>query len=417
MSVADVVQQTTAVILAGGKGTRLGVLTRTICKPALPFGAGFRTIDFALSNCVNSGIRRIGVAVQHQRRPLLCHLRDAWQRRVDLEREQFIEAWSAVDRAPFRGYAGTADAVLRNLRTIIDTGSRFVLVLAGDHVYRMDYREMLEHHRREGADATVATIEVPAAEAHHYGVLRTDAAGRVRAFVEKPREVAASPGGSVVASMGIYVFHAEFLARVLRVFRQARRPYRDFGHDLLPALVDEAAVAEFRFRTPAGEPGYWRDVGTPAAYWRTNLDLLSEPPRLRLDDPDWPIGRMLAKPPHRVAAGALYASARPSLVAPGAAVHGAVRGSVLFEDVHVGAGAVVEDAVLLPGARVGAGCHLRGVIVDHDCRVPEGTVAQGLGWEHSREPVILTAADFASPPIRTHGRPDMTAMVRSESAA
>ena len=398
---------TIAVVLAGGKGTRLDPLTRHICKPALPFGGAFRSIDFTLSNCANSGVRTIGVATQYKPAVLLSHLARAWRGAADDGPE--VVAWRAEEQAPETGYRGTADAVYRNLDRIRGAGTRLVLVLAGDHVYKMDYRPMLETHRASGADVTVGCLRVPVEDARHFGVLSVDDGGRIERFVEKPQTPAELPGpadDTVLASMGIYVFGADFLERVLALDAATPGSRHDFGGDILPSLIGRARVFAHalggadRAATP-----YWRDIGTLRGYWQANMDLLGPNPALEIDDASWPIGT--AGPPPRKIASAI-ATARggaieQSIVGDPCGVAGRVRHSVLFEGCEIGRGATIVDSVVLPGARVAAGSRLRGVIVDAGCRVPEGAVI-----EHDEELAALRVRlgrprhGHHAAPIRSH---------------
>jgi glucose-1-phosphate adenylyltransferase len=396
----ELAKDTVAVVLAGGKGTRLGALTRHVCKPALPFGAAYRNIDFSLSNCVNSGIGRIGVATQHKPELLLRHIDEVWSS-VVAGPGKFISAWTAAESAPVYGYRGTADAVFRNLATIERLGSRFVLVLAGDHVYKMDYRPMLAQHRERRADVTVGCVEVDAAEASQFGILSVDRHGRIDRFVEKPQTLDQLPGGDpVLASMGIYVFDTDFLSDVLRRDAFSSESRHDFGGDILPSLIRDARVFAYPFGDCDGNrPAYWRDVGTPAAYWRAHLELLDSSPSLLLDDAQWPLPAARGVPKLTARPGRDGSDER-SLVADDCVVGGTVRRSVLFSGVKVSQGALVENAVILPGAVIGRDCRLRGVIVDSECRVPDGTVIdhawRGRASYEAAEPVVVTAEDFSS---------------------
>ncbi|HZD52705.1 MAG TPA: sugar phosphate nucleotidyltransferase [Woeseiaceae bacterium] len=396
----DLAADTLAVVLAGGKGTRLGALTKNICKPALPFGAAYRNIDFTLSNCVNSGIRRIGVATQHKPASLLRHIEDVWSTAA-AGPSGFIEAWSAQARAPREGYKGTADAVFRNLDLIRGQDPRTVLVLAGDHVYQMDYRPMIEFHRRRRADVTVGCIEIDARDADQFGILSLDRQGRIDRFIEKPKTVdERPPGDTLLASMGIYVFDADFLSRVLHRDAFSTTSRHDFGGDILPSLLRKARVFGYPFLDRAENgSAYWRDVGTPAAYWRAHLELLDASPSLRLDDPGWPLPAGAGRPrmvryPARTSAGKDFTR---SLVAEGCEVSGTVHRSVLFSGARVAQGAIVESSVVLPEAVVGRNCRLSGVIVDGHCRIPDGTVISAASWRDGAEhvePVVLAAEDF-----------------------
>jgi len=300
--------------------------------------------------------------------------------------------------APATGYRGTADAVWANLDLMKAQGRRLVLVLAGDHVYQMDYRPMLAFHRQRRAAMTIGCVEVPAASCDQFGVLRTDSRGLVQSFVEKP-PVPKDPGGSVLASMGIYVFDMAVLARVLRADATRIASHHDFGADIIPAMLGQEALYAFRFtgRTGSGD-GYWRDVGTPAAYWRAHLELLADRPALRLDDPAWP----MTGPPkaRRVVPGSVMQGGRVhrSLIAADCNITGAVERSVLFAGASIGAGSLVEHSIVLPGASVGKRCRLSGAIVDSHCAVPDGTVID-VAWRRDpdglpSEPVVLTADDF-----------------------
>ena len=392
----DLATQTAAVVLAGGKGTRLGALTRDVCKPALPFGAAYRNIDFSLSNCVNSGIRRVGVATQHKPDALLAHIEKVWSRVVTKPGE-YIAAWPSETQTPLGGYRGTADAVFRNLDRIQARNSRLVLVLAGDHVYRMDYRPMLEYHRASGADATVACIEIEAEEASQFGILSVDGYGQIERFIEKPKTFAELPSRKrVLASMGIYVFDSRFLADVLRRDACSAASRHDFGGDVLPQLVRTARVFAYPFVEEGQRPGYWRDVGTPTSYWQANLEIVGVSPRLRLDDALWPMPTLFAMPRF---------SARPvescrerddgrSLIADGCCIAGTVRRSVVFSRVRVGAGAIVEDSVVLPGAVIGGNTRVRGAIVDSEVKIPDGMVIDYTNRASRTgpvEPIVVTA--------------------------
>jgi glucose-1-phosphate adenylyltransferase len=388
----DIAERTTAVVLAGGKGTRLDPLTRTICKPALPFGAAFRCIDFSLSNCVNSGIRSIGVATQYEPDALLDHLSSRWNCPA-IGDAAVVHAWRAEERAARFGYCGTADAVYRNLASLRGRDGALVLVLAGDHVYKMDYRPMLEAHCARDAAVTIGCVRAPAAEAQHFGVMAVDGDGRIERFVEKPRSLTDVPraaDGEVLASMGIYVFDAAFLARILDI--DAARPDsgHDFGGDILPRLIEGGRAYSFSLPGWGTAPPYWRDIGTAGAYWRAHMELLGPAPLMTIDDARWPIGRAAAAPRVLKAsvATAVGGTVEDSLLPRKCSIAGQVARCVLFDGTEVARGAKVTESVVLPGAVVGAGCRLQGVIVDAGCRVAEGTVIErfaGLG-----EPPVLS---------------------------
>jgi glucose-1-phosphate adenylyltransferase len=392
---------TLAVVLAGGIGSRLDPLTRHVCKPALPFGGSFRSIDFSLSNCINSGIGVVGVATQYKPAALHDHLARAWSSTAgDGAR---VAPWHAEQRAPRCGYRGTADAVYRNLDLIEALAPGLVLVLAGDHVYKMDYRPMLEAHRSHDAEVTVGCVEVPIEDARHFGVLAADGRGRIERFVEKPKSVTEVPrtaADTVLASMGIYVFDAAFLARVLRADARSTTSRHDFGRDIVPNLVGSGRAFAHAFRGGGSTAPYWRDIGTLPAYWRSHMDLLGANPRLDLDDAQWPL-RGAARPPRRIAAAQTTphgGSIEDSLVAAGCRIAGRVLRSVLFDAVEIGAGASIVNSVILPGARIGAGSKLRGVIVDAAFAVPEGSLLEAAN--PSNDPLVLSSAALDAEPGR-----------------
>jgi glucose-1-phosphate adenylyltransferase len=388
----DLADNTLAVVLAGGNGTRLDPLTRHICKPALPFGGGFRSIDFTLSNCVNSGVRTIGVATQYKPAALLAHLAGTWN---GAPGDSVVVPWPADERAPNGGYGGTADAVYRNLELIDDFDPRLVLILAGDHVYKMDYRPMLEEHCARGADVTVGCVDVAAEDARHFGVLAVGEDRCIERFIEKPQSKTELPrpdDDAVLASMGIYVFNADFLARVLTQDAFTPRSRHDFGADIFPKLIRNTRVFAHAFRGADGSTApYWRDIGTLRAYWQAHMDLLGPTPVLALDDTTWPVGTA-AKAPQRISSATVTArggTLENSIVGAGCAVAGQVRRSVLFDGVEIGRGATVGDSVVLPGARIGAGSRLRGVIVDTGSSVPDGAVLERTAT--GTEPLVLSA--------------------------
>ncbi len=369
-------RQAVAVVLAGGRGTRLGALTRTRCKPALYIGGRYRSIDFTLSNCVNSGVRRIGVATQYRSGSLIRHIQRSWG---FLHRElgEFIEILPAEHRPDAHGYSGTADAVYQNLAKLDQYRPRYVLVLAADHVYRMHYGDLLEFHRESGADLTVACQPVPVRQARHFGILSVDG-DTVTAFEEKPRVAPAGP--SPLASMGIYVFDADLLRELLVADAARAGSQHDFGRDVIPGCVRAAdiRVCAHRLRDPCtGGPGYWRDIGTVDAYWQANMELLVPGGGLDLHDPRWPIWSAPDRsPPTRILPeiGGSPARVAGSIVGNSCQVTGAaVRGSVLCDGVQVGPGSLIEDSILLPGAVVGKGCRVRRAVVEEGLSLPDGT--------------------------------------------
>ncbi len=397
----DAADETVAVVLAGGRGARLGALTRYECKPALPFGGFYRNIDFSLSNCANSGIKQIGVPTQYRDGSLVDHLAQTWMA-GSASSPIRIGVWRSAALPDTEGYRGTADAVYRNWRIIEAHGRRLVLVLAGDHVYRMDYRPMLARHVTSGADVTVGCIDVPIAEASQFGVMTVDENNRIRRFTEKPEEPEPVPGrpGRALGSMGIYVFDRAFLGRLLQADAMSPASSHDFGHDLIPELVGRARLMAYPFteRATVGA-GYWRDVGTPAAYWRAHMELLDGIPGVDLADDAWPVLPLDVAARRRVRADS-WCSARQggSLVCDGRPIDGAdVHRSVVFSGARIAAGVELRNAVILPRATIGRGCRLVNVIVDSGVHVPAGTVVEASPHRFGIvEPALLSSdTDFS----------------------
>ncbi len=376
-------KSTVALILAGGRGSRLKSLTDWRAKPAVPFGGKFRIIDFPLSNCINSGIRRIGVITQYKAHSLIKHIQRGWGF-LRGEFNEFVELLPAQQRVDeVSWYKGTADAVYQNLDILRIYKPEYVLILAGDHVYKMDYGEMLASHVQNEADMTVACIEVPRQQATAFGVMQVDAEGRVVDFMEKPADPPAMPDkpDTSLCSMGIYVFNAAFLFEQL--VRDADDPNseHDFGKNVIPHLIRNGyRVYAHSFADSCvhgeGEPPYWRDVGTVEAYWAANLDLASVTPMLNLYDPNWPIWTYQEQlPPAKFVLDedGRRGIAVDSMVSGGCIISGAtVRRSVLFSNVWVAEGAYLEEAVVLPDVRVGQGAILKKVVIDRGCIIPAG---------------------------------------------
>jgi glucose-1-phosphate adenylyltransferase len=385
---------TFALVLAGGNGTRLGALTRWQCKPAIAFAGHFRNIDFTLSNCVNSDLRRIAVLTQYKAQTLISHITAGWSF-LAKPLGEFVEVWPAQQRVHKEWYAGTADAVHQNLDLVLAQRSRYTLVLAGDHIYKMDYRKLIERHARSGADVTVACVPVPVEEASSFGVLGIDTDHRVRSFIEKPAPESLGLN-AVLASMGVYVFKTEYLADRLRLDASNPHSAHDFGRDILPAAVREDHVVAHPFTDASGRPGYWRDVGTLDAYWQAHMELLVPEPPIDLYDPAWPIMTLPEPlPPARLLFdSARHGSVANSLLAGGVVIRGAaVTNSVLSSNVRIGEGSTLDEAVVLPGACIGSNCRLRRVIIDADTQVPDGTVAGGGTDAGEEAPVTLLARD------------------------
>jgi glucose-1-phosphate adenylyltransferase len=384
-SANQLVRSTVALILAGGRGERLRQLTDWRAKPAVPFGGKFRIIDFALSNCVNSGIRRIGICTQYRAQSLIRHVQRGWSF-LDGRFNEFIELLPAQQRATAEWYRGTADAVYQNLDMLRQHDPAFVLVLAGDHVYKMDYGKMLEQHVARSAQVTLACVEVPIGDAVNFGVVQTDERERVRAFDEKPAQPRSLPGrpDTALASMGIYAFDAKFLYEQLGADAQQLESRHDFGKDILPRLIGQgSAVYAHSFQESCvnmvrGLP-YWRDVGTVDAYWEANLDLTQLVPDLNMYDQAWPIWTYQEQsPPAKFVFDddGRRGHALDSLVSGGCIISGSkVKRSLLFSNVHVHSYCSIEDSVILPGVDIGRGVVLKRAVVDKRCKLPPGLTA------------------------------------------
>jgi glucose-1-phosphate adenylyltransferase len=372
------------IVLAGGAGERLYPLTKERAKPAVYFGGPYRIIDFTLSNCINSGLRKIFIALQYKSLSLSRHLRMGWSVVAD-ELGEFVEILSPQKRVGEHWYLGTADAVYQNLYSILRESPRHLIVLSGDHVYKMDYAKMLTQHVEQGADVTVGCIEVPRMEAVAFGVMHVDEQDRIIAFVEKPADPPPIPGSpnTALASMGIYVFATRFLIDQLRRDESDKSSNRDFGRDIIPYLVQHGKAVAHRFTSSCVTSGaereaYWRDVGTLDAYWEANIDLTEIIPALDLYDRDWPIWTYAeVTPPAKFVHEEVgrRGEAISSLVSGGCIVSGSfLRQSLLFTGVHVHSYARVEQAVVLPDADIGRGARLRNVIVERGVRIPPGLV-------------------------------------------
>ncbi|MFO1073915.1 MAG: glucose-1-phosphate adenylyltransferase [Geminicoccaceae bacterium] len=374
-----------AYVLAGGRGSRLHELTDRRAKPAVHFGGKTRIIDFALSNALNSGIRRIGVATQYKAHSLIRHLQRGWNF-FRPERNESFDILPASQRvSETQWYEGTADAVFQNLDILEAYPVDHIVILAGDHVYKMDYGLMLEQHVQSGADVTIGCLEVPRAEATGFGVMHVDAKDRIVSFLEKPKDPPAIPDNPkmALASMGIYVFDAAFLYGQLR--RDAADPHseHDFGKDIIPYLVKHGKAVAHRFlrscvRSKAEQEAYWRDVGTIDAYFEANMDLTRVVPTLDLYDRSWPIWTYseITPPAKFVHDDELRrGNARSSLVSGGCIISGAqLNRSLLFTNVRVHSWAALEECVILPEADVGRHARLRRVVVDSGVRIPPGLV-------------------------------------------
>ena len=385
------VRRTIALVLAGGRGSRLKQLTDGRAKPAVYFGGKFRIIDFSLSNCVNSGIRRIGVITQYKSHSLLRHMQRGWSF-LRAELNEMVDVLPAQQRLDDEHwYRGTADAIYQNLDIIQSSNPEYVVVLAGDHVYKMDYSLMLQDHVRSGAECTVGCIEVPRAEASAFGVMAIDEQRKIIDFVEKPAHpqgmqgVQGMPGNDAMSlvSMGIYIFNAAYLYRLLNEDLANPTSSHDFGKDVIPVAVREGQAQAHPFSmscvsTSAQAKPYWRDVGTLDAFWEANLDLASVTPELDIYDNDWPIWTNQRQlPPAKFVQDAQgkHGLAINTMVSGGCIVSGSnVSNSVLFSSVRVHSYCHIDQAVLLPDTTVGRGCRISKVVVDRGCTLPEGLV-------------------------------------------
>jgi len=379
-------RRTLALVLAGGRGSRLKDLTDRRAKPAVHFGGKFRIIDFALSNCLNSGIRRIGVITQYKSHSLLRHLQRGWSF-LRNEMNEFVDLLPAQQRMDDEHwYRGTADAIYQNLDIIRNsTPPEYIVVLAGDHVYKMDYSIMLADHIASGKQLTVGCIEVPRQEAAAFGVMAIDEQRSITSFVEKPVDPPTMPGraDTSLASMGIYIFSADYLYRLLEEDAADPASSHDFGKDVVPRAVAEGQALAHPFSlsaisNPPYSKAYWRDVGTVDAYWAANLDLASTTPELNMYDRDWPIWtyqEQLAPAKFVHDDEGRRGMALNSLVSGGCIVSGStVSNSVLFSNILVRSYSVIDQAVILPDVHVGRHCRLSKVVIDRRCRIPEGLV-------------------------------------------
>ena len=382
---APLARDAMAYVLAGGRGSRLIELTDKRAKPAVPFGGKSRIIDFALSNALNSGIRRMGVATQYKAHSLIRHLQRGWNF-LRPERNESFDILPASQRvSEDQWYAGTADAVYQNLDIIESYGIKYMVILAGDHIYKMDYELMLQQHVESGADVTIGCLEVPRMEATGFGVMHVDADDRIVTFLEKPKDPPGMPDrpDMALASMGIYVFEMNFLADQLRRDAADKASSRDFGKDIIPHIVNNGKAIAHRFtrscvRSAQEHESYWRDVGTVDAYWEANIDLTDVLPALDLYDREWPIWTYSeVTPPAKFVhdEDGRRGQAISSLVSGGCIVSGAaLKRSLLFTGVRVNSYSTLEEAVVLPAVEVGRNVRLKRVVIDRGVVIPDGLV-------------------------------------------
>ncbi|WNS78189.1 glucose-1-phosphate adenylyltransferase [Domibacillus sp. DTU_2020_1001157_1_SI_ALB_TIR_016] len=373
-------QKCIAMILAGGKGSRLKELTETLAKPAVPFGGKYRIIDFPLSNCANSGIHTVGVLTQYQPLALNSYIGigSAW----DLDRRDggVTVLPPYAESSKVNWYSGTASAIYQNFHYIQQHNPEHVLILSGDHIYKMDYEAMLDYHIEQGADATISVIEVPWEEASRFGIMNTDESYNVTRFDEKPEHPESN-----LASMGIYIFKWSVLKEYLEHDEQNPDSSNDFGKDVIPAmLADNLKLTAYPFK------GYWKDVGTVKSLWEANMDLLDQGKELDLYDPEWRIYSINANHPPQVMGR--NASVKHSLLNEGSIIDGELEHSVVSQGVQIEKDAIVKDCVIMPNARIGRGAYIERAIVMEDIEIPENTVI----YNNSDEILLITEAFLAA---------------------
>ncbi|MCP4992461.1 MAG: glucose-1-phosphate adenylyltransferase [Gammaproteobacteria bacterium] len=378
--VSRLTKGTLALILAGGRGSRLKHLTKWRSKPAVPFGGKFKIIDFPLSNCINSGIRQVQVLTQYKAHSLILHIQRGWSF-LRGEFGEFVELVPAQQRIENSWYSGTADAVYQNLDIIRNHHPDYILILAGDHIYRMDYGAMIAQHVENGADMTIGCIEVDLKTAQEFGVMAVNEEYRVVEFQEKPEHPKTIPGRSdiALASMGIYVFNTDFLLEQLIKDADTPGSSHDFGKDIIPNVIDKYRVIAYPFRDPeSGHQAYWRDVGTVDAFWSANQELIGVTPELNLYDKSWPIWTYQEQlPPAKFIFDDedRRGSAVDSMVSGGCIISGSkVSHSLLFSNVNIHSYSRVKDSVVLPDVHIGRNCRITKAILDRGCVVPEGMV-------------------------------------------
>ena len=376
-------------VLAGGVGERLSPLTRERAKPAVYFGGPYRIIDFVLSNCINSGLRHVFIATQYKSLSLNRHIRQGWAV-VSEELGEFIEILPPQKRVGEQWYQGTADAVYQNIYSIIRENPKYVVVLAGDHVYKMDYQKMLRFHQDMAAEVTLAAIEVPIDDGKRFGVVAVDEQDKVTGFMEKPQNPPSMPGqpGLTLASMGIYVFDSDVLIKALEEDAAKPDSHHDFGKDIIPALIGRGRTYAYPFYDENKKAAkYWRDIGTLDAYYEAQMDLCKVNPEFNLYDPEWPMRTYMPQaPPAKFVFAEDWrrGEAQDSLISQGCIVSGSrIHGSILCPNVRVHSFCTIEDSILMPGVRVGRHARIRKAIIDRDVDVPRGALI-GFNAEEDR---------------------------------
>jgi glucose-1-phosphate adenylyltransferase len=376
---SELTRKTLVLVLAGGSGSRLKGLTKWRAKPAVPFGGKYRIIDFALSNCVNSGLRRIGVLTQYKSHSLIRHLQRAWGF-MRAEIGEFVEVIPAQQRVDNEWYRGTADALYQNIDIIRRHAPENVIVLGGDHIYTMDYSKMLYQHVSTGSDLTVGCIEVPREEATEFGVMSIDSDYRITKFTEKPADPDTIPGKSdkSLASMGIYIFSTAYLYASLIADAEEKDSAHDFGKDIVPKSISTCTAHAYPFENADGNAAYWRDVGTIDSYWKANMELCEVEPELNLYSRDWPIWTYQTQhPPAKFIFDDenVRGQAIDSLVSGGCILSGArVKRSVIFFATEIERGTAIKDSVILPKVSIGKNCRINRAIIDKACRIEDGTI-------------------------------------------
>ena len=412
----EMTRQTLVLILAGGEGSRLGELTKWRAKPAVPFGGIYRMIDFTLSNCVNSGLRRISVLTQYKSNSLIRHLQRGWSF-MRAEIGEFVEIIPAQQRMNKEWYRGTADALYQNIDIIHRHAPQYVMVLGGDHIYTMDYSKMLMQHINSKADMTVACIEIPRMEARDFGVMSVDENMRISQFTEKPANPEAMPGkpDTALASMGIYVFSTRFLYDSLIADAKDETSAHDFGKNIIPHVIHNSVTIAYPYHNDQGEMAYWRDVGTVDAYWKANMELCSVKPELNLYNANWPIWTYQTQHPP---AKFIFddedrrGEAINSLVSGGCIIAGArVKRSVIFYATHIETGSLVKDSVVLPRVYIGKNCRIIHAIIDKGTRIPDNTVIGEDSTEDAKhfhvsgEGVVLVTPEMMGQNLTLDGTP------------
>jgi glucose-1-phosphate adenylyltransferase len=390
-------KDTLGVLLAGGAGERLYPLTRDRAKPAVTFGGNYRIIDVTLSNCINSDLRKVYILTQYKALSLNRHIREGWGSVVARELGEFIEILPPMKRVSENWYLGTADAVYQNIYSIGSEQSKYVLVLSGDHIYKMNYQLMMDHHHSTGADVTLATILIDPSETRHFGVMEIAADGRITGFQEKPKVTdLRSPYNPemVSGSMGVYIFNTDVLLPVLLKDAEDPGSSHDFGKDILPRILDQYKIYAYNFIDEnMKEAQYWRDVGTLEAYYEANMDLVSVSPVFNLYDKHWPIRTHQRQyPPAKFVFGepGRTGAAIDSIVCPGCILSGgSVRNCVLSPDVRVNSYTSVESSIIFSHVNIGRHCRIRRSIIDRDVHIPEGTVI-GFDPEQDAKNFVVT---------------------------